>query len=149
MMSLSPPLVVDTSVLVAGMRPSEIYHTESRTLLEMLGHKHHSFYLPIIALAEVAAAISRVTDNTEQAHREVALVRQLPGLILVPVDVTLGEQAAMIAAGYRIRGCDAVYVALALTLNATLITLDRQQCERSPQIVIAKTPGELLASLPR
>jgi predicted nucleic acid-binding protein len=65
------------------MRPGEIHHEAARTLLEKLSRQHLSLYLPIIALAEVAASISRVTGSTERAYREVALIRQMPSLSLV------------------------------------------------------------------
>lgn len=42
----------------------------------------------------------------------------------------------VIAATYQIRGCDAIYVALAGTLDEELITLDRQQGERAKSIKV-------------
>ncbi len=68
-----------------------------------------------------------------------------PDLQRVAVDVALGDLAAEIAAKQRIRGCDAVYVALAYTEQAVLITLDGQQRERAPSAVPAHTPAQTLA----
>lgn len=146
-MSMASAFVVDTSVLVAGIRPGEVHHATARTLLEALSRRRSPLFLPTIALAEVAASISRVTGDADKAHQEVTLLRQMPGVSLMPVDRTLGDRAAELAANHRIRGCDAVFVALAQQLNATLITLDRQQRERSPETVIAQTPSEVLSHL--
>ena len=55
--------------------------------------------------------------------------------------------AAELAAERQIRGCDAVYVALAQQCGATLITLDGQQRERVPPGVVACTPVEELARM--
>ena len=139
--------VLDASVLVAFMRPGEPYHRDADALLKRLTQTPAALFVPAIAFAEVAAALARGENDTELALRALASLSQLRGLRIVTIDENLGGLAAQTAASYRIRGCDAVYVALSLTLNATLITLDRQQRERSPQTVIAQTPGELLSSL--
>ncbi len=47
----------------------------------------------------------------------------------------------------KIRGCDAVYVALAECHLTTLITLDRQQMERAPAHVSARTLAKELANM--
>ena len=56
----------------------------------------------------------------------------------------LGNLAAQVAAEYRIRGCDAVYVALAYLEQAVLVTLDGQQRERTPPVIPARTPVQAL-----
>jgi predicted nucleic acid-binding protein len=65
----------------------------------------------------------------------------------VPVDDVLGDLAASLAAEYQIRGCDAVYVALARQRGVPLITLDHRQRERVPPDVVAWTPAQELARL--
>jgi len=61
------------------------------------------------------------------------------------VDAALGDLTAEIAAKQRIRGCDAVYVALAFVEQAVLVTLDGQQRERAPSGVTACSPAQALA----
>ena len=51
-----------------------------------------------------------------------------------------GQQAAQIAADYKIRGCDAIYVALAQQLDDYLITLDNQQYTRGAYIIDTRRP---------
>ncbi len=72
-----------------------------------------------------------------------------PGVRIVIVDESLGNLATEVAAAYRIRGCDAVYVALAQMKHAVLITLDGQQRERAPIQVRARTPAGELAVIDR
>jgi predicted nucleic acid-binding protein len=59
---------------------------------------------------------------------------------LIPVTLAVAERAALIAAEHRIRGCDAVYVALAEQLSDALVTLDRQQLERGAAVVPVRAP---------
>ncbi|NOX63239.1 MAG: PIN domain-containing protein [Chloroflexi bacterium] len=142
-----PAVVLDASVLVAGMRPGEVHHVAAREALEMLTRQHWRLFLPAIALAEVAAAIGRGTGSAARAERELTLLRQTPRLMIMAVDASLGERAAAIAGSHRIRGCDAVYVALAQMLNIPLITLDREQRERSPAALSVFAPDEVRARL--
>jgi predicted nucleic acid-binding protein len=137
--------VIDASVHVADARPQEPKHREARALLACVAAEGLPVYLPEIVLAEVAAAISRGTGRAEVAQRLAATLRRVPHFAYVAVDAALGDLAAQISARYQIRGCDAVYVALALERNATLITLDQQQRVRVPAGIIARTPAEELA----
>jgi len=138
--------VVDASVHVADARPQEPHHAEAHVLMTNMAAEGCCVYLPEIVLAEVAAAISRGTGRSDIAQRLAAVLRRVPHFQYVPVDTALGDRAAQISARHRIRGCDAVYVALALERSAILITLDRQQWERVPPDLIARTPAEELAA---
>jgi len=141
--------VIDASVHVADARPSEPYHQEAHALLARVAAERWIVYLPVIVLAEVAAAISRGTGQPTLARHLTTALRRIPHFQFVPVDDTLGDLAAELAAQHQIRGCDALYVALAIQRGATLVTLDRQQRERVPPHVIARTPAEELAELAR
>jgi predicted nucleic acid-binding protein len=139
--------VVDASVHVADMRPSEPHHSEARAFLDQVRSDGELAYGPIIVLAEVAGGISRGTGRPGLARRLIGLLQRVPNFVFVPVDETLGQQAAEIAAGLQIRGCDSVYVALAQQLGATLITLDGEQRQRAPASVRAQTPSEALSAI--
>jgi len=137
--------VIDASVHVADARPQEPHHTEARALLAWMAAENRPVYLPEVVLAEVAAAISRGTGQTDLALRLTAALRRVPCFQFVPVEQTIGDLSAEIAARYQIRGCDAVYAALAQQQGAILITLDRQQRERLPEHIVARSPAEELA----
>ena len=139
--------IIDASVLVADARPSDPSHAEAHTLLTHLRAEEGVVYLPTIVLAEVAAAISRGTGDSSMAERWVTGLEQLSLFRFVSVDKKLGQLAAKVAAQHQIRGCDAVYVALAKQQGVTLITLDRQQRERTPADLVARTPAKELAEL--
>lgn len=139
--------VIDASVHVADARPSEPHHQEAHALLARVAAEGWTVYLPVIVLAEVAAAISRGTGQPGLAHRLTGTLRQIPHFRFVPVDDALGDLAVELAARHQIRGCDAIYVALARQHNARLITLDRQQRERVPPDLVARTPTEELEEI--
>ncbi len=139
--------IIDASVHIADMRPSEPHHPEARAFLDYVRQSGEPAYGPIIVLAEVAAGIARGTGRPGLARRLTGLLQRIPNFAFVPVDETLGELAAEIAAVHQIRGCDAVYVALAQQLSAPLVTLDSEQRQRAPVAVAAQTPSMALAAL--
>jgi predicted nucleic acid-binding protein len=141
--------VIDASVHVADARPREPHHAEARALLSQIAEQNRQVYLPEIVLAEIAAAISRGTGQTDLARRLTTSLRRVPNFHFVPVDQELGDRAADIAAKYQIPGCDAVYVALTQQLGAVLITLDHQQRVRVPHGIAARGPAEELGQLDR
>jgi predicted nucleic acid-binding protein len=142
---IADAFVLDASVLVAAALPNEPFHADAKTLMQRLMNKGAYVYLPAIAFAEVAAAIARGAGDEQLALAVVAQYSSRPDLHRVAVDVALGDLTAEIAAKQRIRGCDAVYVALAYKEQAVLVTLDGQQRERVPSGVTACTPAQALA----
>ncbi len=92
-------------------------------------------------LAEVAGAVARRTGLVEVAARTTDLIQRLPQTRLVPVDANLGLSSARLAAELRLKGADAVYVALAQRLNVPLVTWDREQLERGQHAVATLMPA--------
>ncbi|MFN8490589.1 MAG: type II toxin-antitoxin system VapC family toxin [Caldilineaceae bacterium] len=143
---LHTPYVVDASVYVARSRRSEPGFADAVALLKRIDLEQWRVYLPSIALPEVAGNIARTTAKPSFA-RHVLMILLQPYVEVVDVNATMGQFAAHIAMQYRIRGCDAVYVALAQMRNAILITLDQEQRQRVPPNVVARTPAEELTVL--
>ncbi len=144
-----PAYVIDASVFVADALPPQLFHADANRLLTLLTARRSVLYVPIIALVEIAAAITRGLDDPHLAREAVKMYGEWPGVRIVIVDESLGNLATEVAAAYRIRGCDAVYVALAQMKHAVLITLDGQQRERAPIQVRARTPAGELAVIDR
>jgi predicted nucleic acid-binding protein len=132
--------VIDASVYVALINAKEKEHTSSWEWFEQTKEEQQTIAAPVILLAEVAAALSRGVGDLVLAHRVVEQLKRSRVIELVPVNLALAEQAAVIAGDYRIRGCDAIYVALASQLEDCLITLDQQQLERAAAIVDIRKP---------
>jgi len=133
--------VLDASVYVALINSEEADHQVSWAWFQRAVSYREPIVAPTILLAEVAAAISRGQGDLELALRVTQRLQKSRIIELIPVSHTLGQQAASIAANYRIRGCDAIYVALARQLGEALVTLDQQQLARGAVVVSTRRPA--------
>jgi len=138
---------LDASVVVSAVRRVEPKHAESRRLMDQLRESATPVIVPTLLLPEAVAALRRVTGDAELARAFAATLRRLPNVVWVPLDTLLARQAGELAAEHSLRGCDAVYAAVARRFGGTLVTLDQQQLERSAAAVETQTPGEAIRSL--
>jgi len=122
-------------------------HATSRQLLDLLATRSIPIVVPNLVLAEVAGAISRTRNNTAQADAFAVLLGNLPNVTLVPLDNILIQQTQTLAARHALRGADAVYAAVALQANCTLISLDNEHLTRLTGVVRTCTPATALADL--
>ncbi len=132
--------VIDASVYVALVNAREAAHASSWAWFGRANSTGEPMFAPVILLAEVAAALGRGAGDPALAHRVVQQLLYSRVIELALVTTTMAERAAAIAADYRIRGCDAIYVALAEQLGDELVTLDRQQLERGRAVVVTREP---------
>jgi predicted nucleic acid-binding protein len=132
--------VMDTSVYVAILNPNEPGHAASWAWYTRTTRASEPIVAPVILLAEAAAALSRGVGDAALAHRVVRQLLHSKAIELVPVTTVLAQQAAILAADQRLRGCDAIFVALAQQRADTLYTLDRQQLERGAAVVVTREP---------
>ncbi len=139
--------VIDASVFVSDSQPLEQFHTDCSTLLKRIAAEGWTIYVPAIMFAEVSASIARNTGHEHLAQRLITLLYRLPYLQVIAIDETFALMAANLAAQQRIRGCDAMYVTAAQMMEARLITLNKEQLQRSPSQVIVKTPAAELLEL--
>ena len=135
---------VDASVFLNAFNPYEAGHEESHRLLARMQERSTPIIVPTLLLPEVAAAVSRGREDDDLTREFTATLSRLPHLVLVPLDTTLAQQAADVTARYRLRGSDAVYVAVALRFGSTLISLDREQRERVANTLPVYQPAEIL-----
>lgn len=132
--------VVDASVYVALIHENEPGHEASWDWLATVQARRETLRSPNILAAEVSSAVSRGTGNRELAHQIVRQLLTSNVVELTPVSPQLAGRAAVIAADHQLRGCDAVYVALAEMEGDVLITLDRQQLERGAAVAETQVP---------
>ncbi len=133
--------VLDASVCVAIFREDEPGHATATAWLAAAILADEPIVAPVLLLAEVAGALARAVLDDRFALAATELLRSRRLLELFPVDEKLAARAAALAATLRIRGADALYVALADQLEIPLITFDRQQLERGGQVVTARRPA--------
>jgi len=98
-------------------------------------------------LPEVAGPISRASGEM-LARRVLSELTGLFGVRLLSLGHDLSLHSARSAARLRLRGADAVYVALAASFGMPLVTWDGEQQERAARAIDVRTPSELLAGAP-
>jgi predicted nucleic acid-binding protein len=114
--------VLDASVFVAAISPTEIHHLAARRLYDSYSEAL-AFLVPSLFRLEVIAALARRGEPDEMLDTVGVLVSG-PRFHAFPMDAPLIETATHVARAARLRAYDAVYVALALNRNAALLTLD-------------------------
>lgn len=137
-------IVVDASIWVSRFLPEDAFHQVSRTWLIDVTMAGVFLVAPTIVLAEVSGAIARRTGNSQLGYQIVQQIGQLPTLRLIAVDDGLGQVAAQIASTLRLRGADAVYLAVAHRLQIPLVSWDREQLDRASVLVTTYRPGEVV-----
>lgn len=133
-------VVIDASVWVGVLVPRDGFHRPSRVWLEKHVEEGGTTIAPALILSEVAGPVARRTGSATLGRRAASALRRIPGLKLVAVDRELAEIAEALAATHRLRGADAVYVALARRLDVTLITWDREQLTRGIHAATVRSP---------
>lgn len=134
-------IVTDASVWVSSFKADEANHAFSTSYLEYWTSEDRQVSVPILLLAEVSGAIVRRTSDPDVARRVADGLLDLSALLLVDVERRLAAEAAQVAAELRLRGADAVYIALAVRLGVPLVTWDREQRERASAVVDARSPA--------
>lgn len=132
--------VVDTSVLLSALIPIDAHYISCKTWLNRIIEAKQQISAPSIILSEVAAPLGRAHNQPQVAEKLVQQIMNSPNINLIPVSIPLAKRAAIIGANYKIRGCDAIYVALAEMLDEELITLDKQQGERAKTLIQVNHP---------
>jgi predicted nucleic acid-binding protein len=133
-------MVVDASVVVSRLVSHDTHHEVSRDWLARHVAEGGLIVAPALLLPEVAGAVARRTGEPRLALDALHAVQRLPGLRLVPIDEALALEAARLAARFRIRGADAVYVAVASDLRLPLVTWDGEQRDRAERVVQVLAP---------
>jgi len=134
-------IVTDASIWVSHLISRDVHHAISREWLTRVVRDGIVIAAPGLLLAEVAGAVARRTNDPDLGHRAVDHILSTPNLRLVDQDKALSLAAARLAADLRLRGADALYLAVARQLEIPLISWDEEQIERAVGLVQAVTPS--------
>ena len=135
---------IDASVFVNAFNPYEEGHAASLQILFTIQQRGDPVIVPTLLVPEVAAAIARVTRDSAGAVQYATATAALPYLTLVSLTPAVAREAADLAATHRLRGADAVYVAVARRYGTTIVSRDDEQRTRSAAAVSCLTPEEAL-----
>ena len=132
-------IALDASVWLSTLLTDDVHHMLSEAWLQKWMQEGGRIVVPAIFLPEVSGALARRSGSTERGYRAINDLISNPLLHVHHGDDDLAEAAGAIAATHRLRGADAVYVALAAHLDVPLVTWDREQIERTTGAVSALT----------
>ncbi len=135
---------VDASVFVNAFNPHEEGHTDSMAILTAIQQTGDPIIVPTLVLPEIAAAVARAINDSTGALQYANATAALPHLTIVSLTPATARQAAQLAASHRLRGADAVYVAVARRYGTTLVSQDEEQRLRGSAAVTCQTSEEAL-----
>lgn len=141
-----PRYTVDASVFVNAFNPHEDGHEESLALLAAIQERDDPIIVPTLLATEIASAVARASDDSAGALQYAYATTTLRHLTAVALTPGLARQAAELAATHRLRGADAVYVAIARRYGTTLVSRDEEQRTRGSAVVTCQTPEQALGS---
>lgn len=135
---------MDASVFVNAFNPHEEGHAQSLSLLAAIQESGDPIIVPTLVLPEIGAAVARASGDSAGALQYLTATAAL--VTLVPLTVAMARQAAELATSHRVRGADAVYLAVARRYGTTVVSRDEEQRARGSAVVTCQTPEEALAS---
>jgi predicted nucleic acid-binding protein len=134
---------------VNAFNPHEHGHAASLQLLTVIQERADPVVVPVLVIPEIVAAVARASDDRAGALEYADATAALPHVTLVTLTPATARQAAELAATYRLRAADAVYLAVAHRYGTTLVSRDREQRTRGSAVVTCRTPEEALADARR
>jgi predicted nucleic acid-binding protein len=135
--------VIDASVWVSRFIQDDVFYGPTREWFSQIRREAAGMAGPALLLAEFAGATARRTGDRGLARTALALLLTMPRLQLVSVDARLARLSSELAADLGLRGADAVYVALAHTLDVPLVTWDQEQIESGAVLATVHRPSDL------
>jgi predicted nucleic acid-binding protein len=131
-------------VFINAFRPQERGHAESFRFLTVIHEAEDAVIVPTLLVTEIASAVARANDDSEQAIRYAKAVAALPNVTLVALSPAMARKAGETAANYRLRGADALYLEIARRYATVLVSRDDEQLKRGARVVRCQTPEEVL-----
>lgn len=135
---------IDASVFVNAFNPHEGGHEESLRLLASIHEHGDPILVPTLLVPEIASAVARASGDGPGALQYAIATAGLSHLTLVSLTPAMTRQAAELAAAHRLRGADAIYLAVTRRYGTTLVSRDGEQRTRGSVIAVCQTPEEAL-----
>jgi predicted nucleic acid-binding protein len=130
--------VLDASVAVAAVRPSEPSHVVARNRLATLLTGADVVVVPAIFDFEVTSALVRGQASPASARRY--LERDLAARTLITIGPRAARAISAVAAKTRLRAADAAYVWVAVSRGLPLVTLDLEIGQRAAGLCAIEAP---------
>jgi predicted nucleic acid-binding protein len=125
MISHSPLMTIDSNVIIAALRKLE---PSNEKCIDLLGKIPNQFILtePSIIYQEVCGTLVRKVDLETANKAKVHLDRTIKPKRLINCDKKTCISAFSLCAEHKIYSIDALYLHVALTCGAILVSLDKE-----------------------
>ncbi len=141
-------VTIDANVFVSARARSEVNHAASDLFLNRIVKAAVEVRCPTLVLPETAAAITRPGGSVALAQAAVVQIETFPYLSLIELTENRARLSVQTALTCRLRGADAVYVAVAQKFGTTLVTWDAEVLARGTAAVSVMTPTDWLVANP-
>ena len=137
---MNSPVTIDASVFISAFTPTEPGHQASKSFMLNVREQSIPIIVPVLVLPEISAALSRGQGKPALGKTFVQELRNFPNTTFIDIDGNVAKLAVDIAATNRLRGSDAVYAAIVLRFGTELVTLDKEQLARLPNVLSVRSP---------
>jgi predicted nucleic acid-binding protein len=127
--------VLDASFIISAVLATQPLHNESKNFLDKIKRDNLLVFESEIVLPEIASALTRITNQHEEAIQFRREFRNIPNFYFISIDSYLSNIAVGYSAKLKLKGADSIYVALAYERGATLVTLDKQQYNKAKDFI--------------
>ena len=142
--------VLDSSVLVASLIPSDKYYSSGIMVVKRLLGSNDIVYASAIVPVEVCAAVSRRTKDKVSAREAAAQIEKwisLGRLRILYLNAARMRRAQEIGIEYSLRGMDAIMVQVSEEKRIPLVTFDQSLAGRISSITKAITQENLAEAI--
>jgi predicted nucleic acid-binding protein len=139
-------LTIDANVWLSAADPREGHQEASAQFLAVVLGSTETLDSPLLLQVELVGALARKSGGSEDGLQLLKEVTSIPSQRWHPLDVELTSAACALAGELRLRGAEAVYVAVAAQAGSTFITLDREVQARAGRVIPVSTPALWMTS---
>lgn len=136
-------LVIDSSVFVSSLDPTDRFHSECSPLFKRLVDLEVQARCPVLVLAEVVCVIHRRTRDAEFARAAYQSLSLLPSINWLGVSLQAVEWACELGIRTGLRGADAIVLQVAEEYGMPLVTKDEEIKRRAPKGIPVFEPSEV------
>jgi predicted nucleic acid-binding protein len=133
-------LTIDANVWLAAASDREPHREISARFLAQVLASTEPLESPLLLQVEIVGAIARKTGRVQDAQELLREVTSIRAQHWHQLDAGLTSAACALSADLRLRGADAIYVAVAARTGGALITLNREIHSRAGAVISVMGP---------
>lgn len=138
-------IVIDASVWLSAILPTDVHYQYTVPWKKLIEASGEPIAVPAHFPAEVAGVLSRTGSDRTFIADTLDSIGSGHLFAIYPITVGFGRFCAEMASLAAVRGSDAIYLALAQSLDVPMLTWDRQQREWGSLLCRTMTPVEAMA----